>query len=755
MLDASCDTILLILAALIALLTPYSALDLAWRARAARGLPRNAWLAAAAVAMGGGAWSMHFIAIMAFSPAIEISFHVGLTAASLAVAVMMSGASFLVVARPGAGKGAFGLGALLMALSVLAMNCAGLAATRLPGATYDLRLVAASMLVAFAASALAFAMYARSPLLTLRLAATAVLCCGTAAAHSIGVKAIDLAAPSTGAGAGAALPQPLSLAQPQLVLAVSATTVVVLVLGLAASLVDRRLAVMAEREAAALRLSEERFRALYRRAPVPLCAAIAGDVVEEVSDSWIALLGYQREDAVGRPVTDFMEPESADARGLLAGTWHRDSGVHEAEFRFVKRSGDVIDVALSCIAEHDASGAFVRTVEGLVDVTARKRAEDALRQSLKMEAVGQLTGGIAHDFNNLLMVITSNLELSQQHLARGAADRAARNVEAALLAAFRAASLTQRLLTFSRRQVLQPVAIDVGKLVTGTLALFHRALGENISLATSFAHGLWQTRADANQLENALINLAINARDAMPDGGTLTITAANAALPGSGEVAAGDYVRITVSDTGTGMPPSVLSRVFEPFFTTKGIGKGSGLGLSQVFGFVRQSGGDVRIASEPGRGTGIDLYLPRLADSGSPADSAPGMPVPPGARCGETILIVEDEEQVRECVGDILCDLGYLVLEAGNAEEALASLDGNPDIAVMLTDIGLPGMDGRTLARAALEKRPGLPVVFATGYARHAIEADAEPGMMVLNKPYRAQELADMIRRALDARPAA
>ena len=241
----------------------------------------------------------------------------------------------------------------------------------------------------------------------------------------------------------------------------------------------------------------------------------------------------------------------------------------------------------------------------------------------------------------------------------------------------------------------------------------------------------------------------------MPDGGTLTITAANAALPGSGEVAAGDYVRITVSDTGTGMPPSVLSRVFEPFFTTKGIGKGSGLGLSQVFGFVRQSGGDVRIASEPGRGTGIDLYLPRLADSGSPANSAPGMPVPPGARCGETILIVEDEEQVRECVGDILCDLGYLVLEAGNAEEALASLDGNPDIAVMLTDIGLPGMDGRTLARAALEKRPGLPVVFATGYARHAIEADAEPGMMVLNKPYRAQELADMIRRALDARPAA
>ncbi|HUN46077.1 MAG TPA: ATP-binding protein [Stellaceae bacterium] len=388
----------------------------------------------------------------------------------------------------------------------------------------------------------------------------------------------------------------------------------------------------------------------------------------------------------------------------------------------------------------------------------REAAEEALRQSQKMESLGQLTGGISHDFNNLLTVILGNLETlsrrlpeSQSHL-RPLVDLATRGAE-------RAAVLTQRLLAFSRRQPLAPKPVNLNRLVVGISDLLARTLGETIAIETVLSAGLWPASIDANQLESALVNLAVNARDAMPRGGKLTIETSNAYIDepyaaANADAKPGQYVLLAVSDTGVGMTKEVIAHAFEPFFTTKETGHGTGLGLSQVYGFIKQSGGHVKIYSEVGEGSTVKLYLPRLV--GEDAEVEPPAPARPAPAAGrrETILVVEDDEDVRAYSVDTLRELGYRVEQAADARVALQLLERDPEIRLLFTDVGLPGgINGRQLVDEARRRRPDLKVLFTTGYARNAIvhQGRLDPGVELLVKPFSFAGLAGKVRQILDA----
>jgi signal transduction histidine kinase len=389
-----------------------------------------------------------------------------------------------------------------------------------------------------------------------------------------------------------------------------------------------------------------------------------------------------------------------------------------------------------------------RTHELVDEMSKREQAEQTLRQAQKMEAIGQLTGGIAHDFNNMLAVVLGNLDLAKRRLAKGVTT-IDQYLSGAQEGGRRAAALTQRLLAFARQQPLAPEAIEPNKLVSGMSELLHRTLGETIRIETVLAAGLWRIHADPNQLENAILNLAVNARDAMPDGGKLTIETGNAylddryVLEHSG-LSPGQYVMLAVTDTGTGMSPDVAAKAFDPFFTTKKSGVGTGLGLSQVYGFVKQSGGHVKIYSEASEGTTIKIYLPRYhgaAEQARPVADKSALPTNDGT---VSILVVEDEEAVRRYSTDALRDLGYRVLEADGGKAALEIIDAEPDIAILFTDVVMPGMNGRRLAEAALERRPSLKVLFTTGYTRNAIVHNGmlDPGVVLLSKPFSLEELA-------------
>jgi nitrogen-specific signal transduction histidine kinase/CheY-like chemotaxis protein len=391
------------------------------------------------------------------------------------------------------------------------------------------------------------------------------------------------------------------------------------------------------------------------------------------------------------------------------------------------------------------------------DVTERIRLEDQLRQAQKMEAVGQLTGGVAHDFNNLLAVIMGNLELLLEQVERGS--KAFSLATRALAAGGRGADLTHRLLAFSRRQPLQPVPVDVNELIRGMHELLIRTLGEDVDIELVGGAGLWQCDVDPGQLENAILNLSINARDAMPGGGRLTIETSNARVDDAyaaalENVAAGQYVLLAISDTGTGMDKDVIAQAFDPFFTTKEVGKGSGLGLSMIYGFVKQSGGHARIYSELGEGTTMKLYLPRSTVKGAPMAAVNASAMAGTKERGETILVVEDDAEVRTVTVTILGDLGYEVLEAGTAAAGLTQLERNPGINLMIADIVLPGgMGGRELADEACRLRSGLKVLYVSGYAENALSHHGrlDEGVQLLVKPFRQADLAAKIRQILDS----
>jgi PAS domain S-box-containing protein len=391
------------------------------------------------------------------------------------------------------------------------------------------------------------------------------------------------------------------------------------------------------------------------------------------------------------------------------------------------------------------------------EMLERARAEEQLRHAHKMEALGQLTGGVAHDFNNLLTVVIGNIESIQRRLGSGGDSIIRDYAGFAMQGARRAAALTQRLLAFARGQPLEPQTADVNKVLSGMSELFVRTLGERVTIETVFADGLWSTEVDPNQFESILLNLAANSRDAMPEGGTLTIETANVTLDkdftaAHSDIVPGEYIQLSVSDTGVGMSKETLARVFEPFFTTKPVGQGTGLGLSQLYGFIKQSGGHVNIDSVYGEGTTVKLYLPRSVDDNSALvpklnELAPEVPKQ------ETVLVVEDDEDVRRYAVSMLRELGYNVVEAGDGAAALRLLESHPDIRFLFSDVGLPGeYNGRELAEEAVRRRPYLKVLFTTGYGLDGIihEGRLDPGVQLITKPFTFDEFSEKIRKVFD-----
>jgi PAS domain S-box-containing protein len=636
-----------------------------------------------------------------------------------------------------------------------------------------------------------------------------------------------------------------------------------------------------ERSAAveSLLQSEERYRTLYNRSPAPMHSLDAGGRLIGVSDYWLTMLGFTRDEVIGRHLSEFMAPDSA-AR-FQENHWDEFLAVGEVRdepYEFVRRDGQIVDVLLSSRLERDQTGAFRQSFALLVDVTDRNRAEaalkrerefsellvrsspqgvfafdrdlkltlwnsalermtgvtadeilgklpemfglgygasgvldamasaingkavtladepfvftkagrrgffeatiapvygeagtilggvaflhetteqrgleEALRQAQKMEAVGQLTGGIAHDFNNVLTIVAGNLELLEMRL--GDRPDIKRLASAASMATSRAERLTQQLLAFSRKQQLQPEPLDLNAVMTGIRELLRKTVGERIEIEFRPGAALWQCLVDRNQVESMLLNLILNARDAMPDGGRITIETENA-QPRSSQVLglpAGldSCVLLTVTDTGTGMPQEVLERVFEPFFTTKPQGRGTGLGLSMIYGFVRQSGGHILIESTEGAGTRVLIYLPRALAKILPGPAEAQREVSLGR--GETVLVVEDDEAVRQYACGVLDDLGYRVIEAETGDAGLIAAESNPEIDIVLTDIVMPGLlDGVAMAREIQKRRPALKILFTSGYS----ETQPQEGGLVssanfLKKPYRPVDLAEKLRSLL------
>lgn len=483
--------------------------------------------------------------------------------------------------------------------------------------------------------------------------------------------------------------------------------------------------------------------------------------LKAINPAWSRLLGYDEATLLSTHVSEIAHPDDLGRVKGLVEALLRGESVSGFEDRLRRADGKYVTISWNAAPAEDVFYAVGR------DVTREREQEEQLRQAQKMEAVGQLTGGIAHDFNNLLQIVVGNLELTQRNLPVES-PRLKRSVDNAMTGAKRAATLTQRLLAFSRRQPLEPKPVSVNKLVAGMSELLARSLGETVQVETVLAGGLWRVEVDPNQLENAIVNLAVNARDAMPDGGKLTIETANTRLDESYaqqnvEVTPGQYVVICVSDTGTGMSKEELARAFEPFFTTKQIGKGTGLGLSQVYGFVKQSGGHVKIYSEAGekedhhRGTTVKVYLPRYLGSGEEGDDEPEAENAPEGGLEETILVVEDDADVRAYTVEVLRELGYGVVEAPDGATALKLLrDAETRCDLLFTDVVLPGgMNGEQLASEAHQARPGLRVLFTTGYARNAIvhHGRLDPGVKLITKPFTYADLAARVRDVLDEPP--
>ncbi|MCC6776931.1 MAG: response regulator [Hyphomicrobiales bacterium] len=428
-------------------------------------------------------------------------------------------------------------------------------------------------------------------------------------------------------------------------------------------------------------------------------------------------------------------------------------------FREASAITDALQKASSAIAYSQAAledKVIERTKELHDEMERRQKSEAQSRQLLRMQAIGQLTGGIAHDFNNMLAVVISSLSLLKRRLAAGRRD-IEDLIEGGLDGAQRAASLTQRLLAFARQQPLSPQRLDVNRMIQSLGELIRRTIGEDIRIETVLAGGLWSVYADASQLENAVLNLVVNARDAMPEGGKLTIETSNSFLDDEyvrdqSEVASGQYVMIAVTDTGTGMSPEAVARAFEPFFTTKGLGRGTGLGLAQVYGFVKQSRGHARIYSEEGHGTTVKLYLPRHAGSDEVIVTSPTPAVVERGSPSECILVVEDEARVRQLSSETLRDLGYRVLEADGAVSALAHIGADPGIALLFTDIVMPDVNGRKLADQALTLNPNLKVLYTTGFTRNAVIHNGmlDIGVSFIAKPFTIEALARKVREVLD-----
>jgi len=748
LMDGTHDLGLVALSVLIAVLASYTSLDLASRVPRSAGAVRAGWLAAAAIVLGGGIWSMHFVAMLAHHMGVPIAYDLQMTILSFVIAVAATGVALVSVSRGRATPRLVFLAGAFMGVAIVGMHYTGMSAMRFNGVIVNQpAYVAAAALIAVVASCAAILLAFRHHSMWENVAASVALGLGISGMHYIGIAGASFVSNDP------TLPHAVEgiIDRFDLVVAVTAATFTIFAAALLAAMYDRRFSLLIEREAAISREGEERYLNLYQRTPLPLHSLNAQGRIEQVSDRWLDLLGYRRSEVIGRPLTDFMTPDSARRRD--EEYWPRLLGtgeLREAEYRLLTRDGRQLDCVLSAVAERDREGRVTKTLCGLIDITERRQTEEALRQAQKLEAVGQLTGGIAHDFNNLLAVVLGNLELARK---RAPADtRLIALIDNTIQAAQRGAALTQRMLAFARRQDLKPEPVDIPDLVMGMAELLRRSIGPSIRIETRFPLGLKPARVDANQFELALLNLAVNARDAMPGGGSIIIGAREEVIAEddepltSGRLRAGAYLCLTVTDTGSGMDEETLARAAEPFFTTKGVGKGTGLGLAMVHGLAAQSGGHLILSSKPGEGTTATIYLP-LADEGHGANAnaelAPATELDGG---GVRVLVVDDDPLVLSSTGAMLEDLGYVVTEATSAEEALSLLDRGLTFDVVLTDQAMPGMTGVQLAGIIRSRLPKLPVILGTGYAE--LPPDAIAGLERLGKPFSRDALHRVISRA-------
>jgi PAS domain S-box-containing protein len=503
------------------------------------------------------------------------------------------------------------------------------------------------------------------------------------------------------------------------------------------------------------RLARDRER-IWTLSPVLKVVTDESGTITDINPSWTKLLGWSRAETLGRHTVEFMVDDGAGWQGRVEAL-RGGQPLLDYQTVLLDKRGDRHVIQWTTVPEGGTFYGFGRDVTAAVEAAAAlAETEAALRQSQKMEAVGQLTGGIAHDFNNLLQGITGSLEIVQRRVAQGRHDDLDRFITGASTAANRAAALTHRLLAFSRRQPLDPKPVCANTLVASMEELLRRTLGERVDLELVLAGGLWITRCDPNQLESAILNLAINARDAMPEGGKLTIETANAHLDRAYAVRhrgvkAGQYVCVCARDSGTGMDADTIARAFEPFFTTKPIGQGTGLGLSMIYGFAQQSEGYAEIYSEVGQGTTFKLYLPRYRGAAEEEEPPRRIGDAHQAEEGEVVLVVEDEAVVRGLILEELHELGYAAIEAADGAAGLEIVRSRRRIDLLVTDIGLPGLNGRQLADAARALRPELTILFMTGYAENAALAAGflEPGMEMITKPFAMEALATRIRALL------
>jgi len=729
------DLHLVALSFVVACFASYTALDLAGRIRASRGWIWGAWLATAAISMGGGIWSMHFIAMLAFIMPMVVTFNVDLTALSLVVAIAVTGGAFYVIGSRRATVLQLSLSGVFMGIGIVAMHYTGMAAMRMPAAIrYDRALVALSVVIAIGASIAALWLAFRTVAAWQRIAAAVVMGFAISGMHYTGMAAAEFAAHADLDAA----PTVAGLAQTNLAIGIAAITFLILFLALLASAFDRQSAVHAARETVLLRESEERLRKLYRETPLPLHAIGPDSRIEESSDAWLDLLGYTRKEALGRKLTDFMTPESAQRyQAAIRASSQCGGELPEAEYQFVRKSGEILDALLSA-REELSGGEPVRTLGGLIDITSRKRAEEALRQSQRMEAIGQLTGGVAHDFNNLLMVINGAAEIAR----RVPEKQVSLPLEMIATAVKRGQKLTGQLLSFARRQTLETEVIDLAETLPHISEMLKRSLRGDIEIKAFAPDRICRTRVDPGEFELALLNLGVNARDAMPDGGVLSLAVRRVRLSGEPEVDGlrGEFVVIELMDCGTGIAAEVLPRVFDPYFTTKGAGKGTGLGLSQVYGFAKQSGGTAIIQSRLGHGTTVSIYLPATEEPVQAERRHPTL-VDQVQRQEGAVLLVEDNEEVASVSATYLEQLGYTVEVALNGSDALQKLQNGHSYDLVFSDLLMPGsVTGLELARIVRSNHPNTPILLTTGYSQKAQEAVRE-GFVILRKPYDLQSL--------------
>jgi PAS domain S-box-containing protein len=739
------DPVLVALSILIAALASYTALDLATRMRAASGRARRAWLVAAAIAMGGGIWSMHFVGMLAFSlPGIEISYDPFLTLLSLAIPIAVAAAAFAVVGRRPQALLASGCA---MGLGISGMHYTGMAAMRMAAfIAYDPRWVVFSIVIAISASVVALWLAFRKTSAIQRLFAGFVMGLAISGMHYAAMEGAMFLPTTPMAGQTGHL----GVGQAPLGFLLAGITIVILSIGIAAAVYDRASAERAQREANVLRRSEERFRLLVEGIVDHAIFMLEPDGrVGNWNLGARVLMGYG-DDIVGTSYRVFHTEEDcaagAPARALLEAERKGKSAI---EGWRVRQDGSHFWAEATIVAVRNESGAIAGFANIVRDVSERRRAQEALdraREALmmsqKMETIGQLTGGVAHDFNNLLAAVLGSLELLKKRLP-SSDPKTQRLVDNAMQAALRGASLTQRMLAFARKQDLRPAVVDVRELVRGMASLLKFEAG--IRVETLFPIDLPKVRVDANQLELAVLNLAVNARDAMPDGGLITIAAReeqdDGGLPTSG------YIALSVSDTGCGMDDGTLKHAQEPFFTTKGVGKGTGLGLSMVHGLAEQSGGRLVLKSRPGEGTTADIWLPIAEETAVPEPrvEAPA-PLPLTSR-RLSVLVVDDDLLVLENTAAMLEDLGHTVVEARSGEEALALLRRTRTVDLVVTDYAMPGMTGLQLANAVASERPGTVILLSTGYAE--LPSDARSSLPRLSKPFDQAALAKAIEAVM------